>query len=434
MNTITKGDFLTMVKLNHLEVLTQAQLSQNTKVIHAYMQKALTAELSAEEVADGNAMISDVGHLQQWEVLRDDFTKAVVYTRPEQVLWEDAERGEFGEIVKAKSGTYKLTTENKKLGRVGQKYGESKGGDEKESKVDKVIKLLREAKTPSGKASPNFVNDFAWKHGIEDLTSEEVVKISDTYSLKEPYFGQKYGEAYKPTLEDSMRDPKSGQIDTKKRDDLFKESKGKTFSNSYHAPDDVVRIIGSRMSDISTTNEYSAKGKSTYIYKDNKHIGSLLPSKKGGYELVTDLSLDEFKNKIQPSRVGQKYGESKDTFIDDLDKKVKRGEIDKETASNLALTHLAKNKKIGGENNLTFEEAIKQPTEGFAGRPKFSDYKKINADSKDGRNAKDVWREDLYQFARKWLKKKMGKDPSEHEATVLYDKLWNSDPDAKHYF
>jgi hypothetical protein len=129
MNTITKGDFLRMVKLHHLEVLTQAQLSQNTKVINGYMQKALTAELSADEVADSNAMISDVGSLQQWEVLRDDFTKAVVYTRREQVDWEGAERGEFGELIKARGGVYKLTGENKKLGRVGQKYGEEKKED-----------------------------------------------------------------------------------------------------------------------------------------------------------------------------------------------------------------------------------------------------------------------------------------------------------------
>jgi hypothetical protein len=124
MNTITKGDFLTMVKLQHLEVLTQAQLSQNTKVINSYMQKALIAELSDGEIAISNAMISDVAGLQQWEVLRDDFTKAVVYTRREQVDWDDAERGEFGELIKARGGVYKLTGENKKLGRVGQKYGE----------------------------------------------------------------------------------------------------------------------------------------------------------------------------------------------------------------------------------------------------------------------------------------------------------------------
>ena len=144
MNTITKDDFLTMVKLQHLEVLTQAQLSQNTKVINSYMQKALTAELSADEVADSNAMISDVAGLQQWCVLRNDFSKAVVYTRREQVAWENAERGEFGEIIKARGGVYKLTAENKKLGRVGQKYGEKKEETSEFSKKDqnRIKKLL----------------------------------------------------------------------------------------------------------------------------------------------------------------------------------------------------------------------------------------------------------------------------------------------------
>jgi hypothetical protein len=160
MNTITKDDFLTMVKLQHLEVLTQAQLSQNTKVINGYMQKALTAELSDGEIAVSNAMITDVGSLQQWEVLRNDFTKAVVYTRHEQVEWEDAERGELGEIIKAKGGIYKLTSENKKLGRVGQKYGEKKETlSDLDTPIAGMLKRVKEEKEGNEKKTKKY--DFA---------------------------------------------------------------------------------------------------------------------------------------------------------------------------------------------------------------------------------------------------------------------------------
>jgi hypothetical protein len=129
MNSITKDDFLKMVRLQHLEVITQSQLHNNTQIIRSYMEKSLVSELSDIEKSDANMMIEEVGSLQKWEVMRDDFTKAICYTRREQVDWEDAERGEFGELIKAKGGVYKPTSENKKLGRVGQKYGESKNSD-----------------------------------------------------------------------------------------------------------------------------------------------------------------------------------------------------------------------------------------------------------------------------------------------------------------
>ena len=129
MNTITKSDFLQMVKLDHLEVLTQEQLGRNTQILKTYMEKALTSDLSDVEKSDSNAMIDDISSLQQWCVLRDDFSKAIVYTRREQIAWDEPERGEFGEILKARGGVYKPTGENKKLGRVGQKYGEANSNE-----------------------------------------------------------------------------------------------------------------------------------------------------------------------------------------------------------------------------------------------------------------------------------------------------------------
>ena len=113
MTTITKDDFLSMVRLQHLEVLTSEQLAQNTAVLKGYMEKALTSELSDLEKADSNVMIAEVGSLQQWCVLRNDFSKAVVYTRREQIAWDEPERGEFGEILKARGGVYKPTVEIK---------------------------------------------------------------------------------------------------------------------------------------------------------------------------------------------------------------------------------------------------------------------------------------------------------------------------------
>tara|TARA_R100000995_G_C3403050_1_gene85810 strand:+ start:213 stop:488 length:276 start_codon:yes stop_codon:yes gene_type:complete len=51
-------------------------------------------------------------------------------------------------------------------------------------KVEKVKKLLAKKGVEADDVSPNFVNQFANKNGITDLTSQEVVKISDTYASK----------------------------------------------------------------------------------------------------------------------------------------------------------------------------------------------------------------------------------------------------------
>ena len=116
MNTITKSDFLSMVKLHGLEVITQDQLQKSTAVVQSYMEKALTDELSDIEKSDGNALVEELASFDCWQVLRDDFSKAIVYTRKAQVEWEEPEVGEFGELLKSRGGVYKPTGENKKVG------------------------------------------------------------------------------------------------------------------------------------------------------------------------------------------------------------------------------------------------------------------------------------------------------------------------------
>jgi hypothetical protein len=51
------------------------------------------------------------------------------------------------------------------------------------SKVGKAIRLLRSNQVQDDIYSPNYVADFVAHRGIK-LTSEEVVHISDIYTLK----------------------------------------------------------------------------------------------------------------------------------------------------------------------------------------------------------------------------------------------------------
>jgi hypothetical protein len=61
----------------------------------------------------------------------------------------------------------------------GQRFAKGGGFD---VKVNKIKKLLKKNNVKSDEVSPNFVNDFAHKNGVTDLTSEQVVRISDTYA------------------------------------------------------------------------------------------------------------------------------------------------------------------------------------------------------------------------------------------------------------
>jgi hypothetical protein len=168
MNAITKGEFLQMVKLQHLEVLTPEQMAQNTNTIKTYIEKASVEELTELEKATANTLIAEVGEFTCWNVLRDDFSKAVVYTRPEQVVWDEPVKGEFGEIIKAKGGIYKPTAENKKLGRVGQKYGEGK------KDIFPKGDLTKEKEKYEADAASSRARDHFEKEGDENETPEKV--------------------------------------------------------------------------------------------------------------------------------------------------------------------------------------------------------------------------------------------------------------------
>jgi mRNA-degrading endonuclease YafQ of YafQ-DinJ toxin-antitoxin module len=53
----------------------------------------------------------------------------------------------------------------------------------RESKIGKVIRLLRSNQVETDYCSPNYVADFATHRGIK-LTSDEVLHISNIYQLK----------------------------------------------------------------------------------------------------------------------------------------------------------------------------------------------------------------------------------------------------------
>lgn len=132
-NNITRGDFEKSLKLQGLEAFTEEQVSAWVSGTRELIEKSEREELSDIEKSSIEEFKVDVLSLKRITVVEDDLTKSTMFIRPEQVIWDVAEDGE---ILKARSGIYGNTPENRKLGRIGQKYGAVKGGEnEKESRV-----------------------------------------------------------------------------------------------------------------------------------------------------------------------------------------------------------------------------------------------------------------------------------------------------------
>ena len=126
-NTITRQDFEKSLKLKDLESFTDVQVEQWTKDAKELLEKSTKEELNDIEKSQLEEFMVCAPNLGKVTVVNDDLTKSLMYYRPSQVEWEVSEEVE---IMKSRAGTYKDTHENRKLGRVGQKFGESKKEEE----------------------------------------------------------------------------------------------------------------------------------------------------------------------------------------------------------------------------------------------------------------------------------------------------------------
>lgn len=125
---MTRGDFNKMVKIDDLEVFESKRVDNLQKSLSDTLEKAEKDELSDEEKNKSDIVKSELESLTKYTILNDDFSKSIYYTREKQIVFDEdgLEKGENGEIISAKSGTYLDTELNRKLNRVGEKFGEKK--------------------------------------------------------------------------------------------------------------------------------------------------------------------------------------------------------------------------------------------------------------------------------------------------------------------
>lgn len=190
MKSMLKSDFYTEVKINGYEVFTAEQIKNYTQEAHDDIQKSVTGDKSKAwaEVA------TEVRSFTPVQLTDDDtLQKSIVFYREAQVIWDKAEGDD---ISKARSGVYANTIENRKLGRVGHKYGskkaeEPKGASNKskvvehketgevESKLDKLIGNFENAITSYKGEKGKIHNSEAYKRAygeIQDFMDEHKVE------------------------------------------------------------------------------------------------------------------------------------------------------------------------------------------------------------------------------------------------------------------
>jgi len=162
---LTHTELDNLVKSNDLEEFSTSQFGSFLTSNEELLIKGERGDLEDFEKSEYQEIFDEIRSFTSVDVYiknkdSNRIEKSVVFIRRKQVEWEPIEKSEDGEIMKARSGTYTNTPENKKLGRVGAKYGSKK---EPEGKSEKKEETGSDSKLWDSLSEEN-------KHGVlEDL-------------------------------------------------------------------------------------------------------------------------------------------------------------------------------------------------------------------------------------------------------------------------
>lgn len=176
MNTNTvkmpKGDFDSFVAKKGLEAFTKPQMDAWVTKNAELFTKATTNDFDEGESARFDEFKAELQSFTMIEVISKAENNAplkheLMYVRESQVDWDETDDISKGgdNIEKARSGVYKDTQLNRKLGRVGQRFGgtgakKEDGGGKPESKPDSTGNVSDNIK------SSNFYNGVQAKLSI----------------------------------------------------------------------------------------------------------------------------------------------------------------------------------------------------------------------------------------------------------------------------
>ena len=131
---LTREELDKLIKSNDLERYTQQQFKQFVESNEEVLIKGERGELDDIEKSEYDTLIAELQSFTTVNVFdiapesKNRIVKSIEFIRPKQVEWDEIEKSEDDEedLSKARSGVYTDTSLNRKLGRVGQKYGSKK--------------------------------------------------------------------------------------------------------------------------------------------------------------------------------------------------------------------------------------------------------------------------------------------------------------------
>lgn len=132
METILQSDLNKSLKLGEVECFTSEQIKSYAQEAYDEINKSTGGkEALMKEVAD------EIRSFKPFLVVNDDdLSKSIKFIRRAQIAWDEPVGDD---ISKSRSGTYMNTPENRKLGRVGRRYGASRQVNNNDPQTKRIV-------------------------------------------------------------------------------------------------------------------------------------------------------------------------------------------------------------------------------------------------------------------------------------------------------
>lgn len=223
---LTREELDKLIKSNDLERYTQQQFKQFIESNEEVLIKGEKGELDDIEKSEYATIIEELQSFTMVNVFdtapesKNRIVKSIEFIRPKQVEWDEIEKSEDGEedLSKARSGVYVDTSLNRKLGRVGQKYGSKKQStDEGDGEGKSDIKTVSLSSKKGGGFTLNVkMSDGSMKHLPVD--NKELASVKNSPIQKDGISKNRtlYELAQSKLSKQSTSDDKSEEKETSK--------------------------------------------------------------------------------------------------------------------------------------------------------------------------------------------------------------------------
>jgi len=190
---LTREELDKLIKSNDLERYTQQQFKQFVESNEEILIKGEKDELDDIEKSEYDTLIAELQSFTMVNVFdtapesKNRIVKSIEFIRPKQVEWDEIEKSEEGEedLSKARSGIYTDTSLNRKLGRVGQKYGSKKQSTDEGDDEGKFRKERSQAHIDSIKRSIKQLEDRQKTHKLSEIESKALENYKKDLSRAE---------------------------------------------------------------------------------------------------------------------------------------------------------------------------------------------------------------------------------------------------------